>query len=159
MPVYSESFERDIDEIVEKYPESRSALLPILHRIQAEAGWISPAAQSWAAERLDLAPAMVLGVVTFYTMYRTRPAGRHLIQLCRTLSCELRGAEAIKAHIEQRLGIKAGETTSDGLFSLVEVECLGACGTAPAMMIDEEYHEDLSIERVDEIIDALTGAS
>ena len=156
--MHSEGFYREIDGIVAQYPDPRSALLPILHRIQEEEGWISPEAQGWAAERLGLSPAMVSGVVSFYTMYRQAPCGRHLIQLCRTLSCELRGSLEIKARIRERLGIGPGETSADGRFTLVEVECLGACGTAPAMMIGDDYYENLSPERVDEILRDLAKA-
>jgi NADH-quinone oxidoreductase subunit E len=147
----------EIDAIVARYPDPASALLPVLHIVQREEGWIAPEAEQWIAERLGLAPARVRGVVTFYTMYSTRPLGRHVLQLCRTLSCELRGAPQIREHLERRLGIRPGETSADGAFSLVEVECLGACGTAPAMMINEDYHENLTPERVDAILDALAG--
>jgi NADH-quinone oxidoreductase subunit E len=109
----------------------------------------------WAAERLELTPAMVEGVTTFYTMYNTRPVGKHLIQLCRTLSCELRGSLDIRAHLKERLGIGPGETSADGRFTVVEVECLGACGTAPAMMVGEDYYENLTPERVDAILSEL----
>jgi len=151
----AEAIQREIDAIVARYPDPRSALLPILHRLQREEGWLSPTAQAWAAERLGLSPAMVQGVATFYTMYNTRPVGRHLIQLCRTLSCELRGSLAIRAALKARLGIGPGETTADGRFTLVEVECLGACGTAPAMMVGEDYYENLTPAGLDAILAAL----
>jgi len=153
--MFSGEILREIDEIVGRYPDPRSALLPLLHLIQREQGWVSPEAQEWAAARLELSPVMVQGVTSFYTMFNTRPVGRHLVQLCRTLSCELRGSEEIRAHIVRRLGIEPGETSEDERYSLVEVECLGACGTAPTMMIGEEYHENLTVERVDEILDSL----
>lgn len=151
----AEAIQREIDAIVARYPDPRSALLPILHRLQREEGWLSPASLAWAAERLALTPAMVQGVATFYTMYNTRPVGRHLIQLCRTLSCELRGSLDIRAALKERLGIGPGETTADGRFTLVEVECLGACGTAPAMMVGEDYHENLTPASLDAILAAL----
>jgi NADH-quinone oxidoreductase E subunit len=157
--VFTAEILSEADRIVAKYPDPRSALLPLLHLAQREEGWISPAAIAWVADRLELAPVMVQGVVTFYTMYNQKPMGRHLIQLCRTLSCALRGSEAIKAHLVERLGIEPGGTTPDGMFSLVEVECLGACGTAPAMMIGEEYHENLDVARVDAILDALASGA
>ena len=149
---------REIDETVARYPDPASALLPLLHIAQREEGWIAPEAEQWIADRLGIAPARVRGVVTFYTMFATKPMGRHVLQLCRTLSCELRGAPDIKAHLERRLGLRAGETSADGAFSLVEVECLGACGTAPAMMVNDAYHENLTPERVDEILDALQAS-
>ena len=150
----AEAVQREIDAIVARYPDPRSALLPILHVLQREEGWLSPAAQSWAAVRLALSPAMVQGVVTFYTMYNAQPVGRHLIQLCRTLSCELRGSLDIRAALKQRLGIGPGQTTADGRFTLVEVECLGACGTAPAMMVGETYYENLTAAGLDAILAA-----
>ena len=150
----AEAVQREIDAIVARYPDPRSALLPILHRLQREEGWVSPAAQAWAAERLALSPAMVQGVVTFYTMFNAEPVGRHLIQLCRTLSCELRGSLDIRAALKERLGIGPGETSADGRFTLVEVECLGACGTSPAMMVGETYYENLSAAGLDQILAA-----
>jgi len=153
--MFSEDTLSEIAELESRYPDRRSALLPLLHLIQRETGWVSPESQEWAANRLDLTPVHVQGVTTFYTMYNTKPVGKYFLQLCRTLSCELRGSLEIRAHITKRLGIEPGETTADGLFSLLEVECLGACGTAPAMMINEDYHENLSIERIDEILAAL----
>lgn len=154
--MFSEEILTEVDAIVALYPDPQSALLPLLHLVQREQGWVSPEARAWVAERLELTPAMVHGVTTFYTMYNLEPKGRHLIQLCRTLSCELRGSLDIRAHLSERLGIAPGQTTADGRFSLVEVECLGACGTAPAMMVGEEYHENLTAERVDEILHALS---
>ncbi len=153
--MFSDEILREVDAIVAKYPDPKSALLPLLHLAQREQGWVSPEAQEWAAERLELSPAMVLGVTTFYTMYNTAPVGRHLLQLCRTLSCDLRGSQNIRAHLKEKLGIGPGETSSDQRFTLVEVECLGACGTAPAMMVGEDYHENLTPERVDEILSSL----
>jgi NADH-quinone oxidoreductase E subunit len=155
--VFTAEILSETDRIVAKYPDPRSALLPLLHLAQREEGWISPEAVAWVADRLEVAPVMVQGVVSFYTMYNQRPMGRHLVQLCRTLSCALRGSEDVKAHLVARLGIEPGETSADGRYSLVEVECLGACDTAPAMMIGEVYHENLSVERVDAILDALDG--
>ncbi|MCB1161807.1 MAG: NADH-quinone oxidoreductase subunit NuoE [Candidatus Krumholzibacteriia bacterium] len=153
--MFDASIQREADGIVALYPDPRSALLPLLHLVQREQGWVSPEAMRWVAERLELTPAMVEGVTTFYTMYNTRPVGKHLIQLCRTLSCELRGSLDIRAHLKARLGIGPGETSADGRFTLVEVECLGACGTAPAMMVGEDYHENLTSERVDAILSEL----
>ncbi len=153
--MFSEEIMREADSIVARYPEPRSALLPLLHLTQREQGWVSPEAQEWLAGRLALTPAMVMGVTTFYTMYNTAPVGKYLLQLCRTLSCNLRGSEDIRAHLTNRLGIEPGGTSEDGRFTLVEVECLGACGTAPAMMVNEDYHENLTPERVDEILTTL----
>ncbi len=153
--MFSEEILREADAIVAKYPEPRSALLPLLHLAQREQGWVSPEAQEWLAARLELTPAMVMGVTTFYTMYNQAPVGKYLLQLCRTLSCNLRGSEDIRAHLMKSLSIEPGGTSEDGRFTLVEVECLGACGTAPAMMINDDYHENLTPARVDEILETL----
>jgi len=151
--MFSPEVHSEIDAIVARYPDPRSALLPLLHIAQREMGWISPESMIWAAERLDLSPAHVEGVVTFYSMYFTKPVGRHVIQLCRTLSCDIRGAQGVRKLIHDKLGIAPGETTGDGKFSLVEVECIGACGTAPAMMIGDALHENLTPESVGAILD------
>ncbi len=153
--MFSEEILREADVIVAKYPEPRSALLPLLHLAQREQGWVSPEAQEWLATRLELTPAMVMGVTTFYTMYNQDPVGKYLLQLCRTLSCNLRGSEDIRKHLMERLSIEPGGTSEDGRFTLVEVECLGACGTAPAMMINDDYHENLTPARVNEILETL----
>ena len=151
--MFSPEVHSEIDAIVARYPDPRSALLPLLHIAQREMGWISPESMIWAAERLDLSPAHVEGVVTFYSMYFTKPVGRHVIQLCRTLSCDIRGAQSVRKMIHDRLGIAPGETSADGKFSLIEVECIGACGTAPAMMIGDALHENLTPESVGAILD------
>jgi NADH-quinone oxidoreductase subunit E len=156
--MFAKEILEECDGLVGMYPDPRSALLPLLHLIQREQGWISAEAQSWTADRLDLAPIMVQGVVSFYTMFNQNPVGRHHIQLCKTLSCTLRGTAKIRDHIRNRLGIGPGETSADGRFTLTEVECLGACGTAPAMMIGEDYSEELSVEKLDEILDLLLSA-
>ncbi len=146
----------EADALVARYPDPKSALLPLLHLAQREIGWVSPEAQVWAAERLELSPVMVQGVASFYTMFNMKPVGRYHIQLCKTLSCSLRGSAEIRKRIHERIGIGPGETSADGMFTLTEVECLGACGTAPAMMVGDAYHEQLSVERLDEILDAIS---
>ena len=153
--MYGPEFERQVDALVARYPAPKAALLPVLWELQRAHGWISPACAEWAAARLGVAPSHVHGAVTFYTMYRQRPAGRYHIQVCTTLSCMLRGSDELLAHLERRLGIRVGETTPDGKFSLVRVECLGSCGTAPMLQINDDYHEDLTPERLDRILDKL----
>ena len=150
--MFSDELRRDVDELIGLYPDPRSALIPMLHRIQREEGWISPPAMEWAAERLNLSPAAVEGVVSFYSMFYMKPMGRRVIQVCRTLSCDLRGSREILGALREKLGIGPGETSEDGAWSIVEVECLGACGTAPAMMIGERLHENLTPEKLDEIL-------
>lgn len=153
--MYDAGFERQVAELVARYPQPRGAILPLLHLIQDRAGHVSLDAESWAAQRLGLTPSFVHGIVSFYTMYRTTQCGEHLLQLCTTVSCMLRGCDPLLEHIKQRLGIEVGETTADGLFTLVTVECLGSCGTGPVMQVDDDYYEDLDIPRVDALLDAL----
>lgn len=142
--------------IITRYPEGKhkSALLPILHIAQAESdGWLSVPVMNSVAEILNIQPIEVYEVASFYTMFHLKPVGKCLIEVCRTSSCWLRGAYDIVSHIETRLGIKDGETTPDGKFSLRTVECLGSCGTAPMLQIGEQYHENLTLEKVDSLIE------
>ena len=149
-------FERKVDEIVARYPEPRGALLPVLWEVQNRKGWVDPESEAWVAERLGTTPARVHGAVTFYTMYKQRPMGKYHIQVCMTLSCMLRGSDDLLEHLERRLGIKQGHVTPDGKFSLIRVECLASCGTAPMFQLNDDYHEDLTIEAVDRLLDGLS---
>jgi len=153
--MYGADFEQRVDRIVARYPEPRAALLPVLWECHREKGWIEAKSEIWVAERLGTTPAHVHGAVTFYTMYKQRPMGRHHIQVCTTLSCMLRGSDELLAHLKDKLGIGEGETTPDGKFSLVRVECLGSCGTAPMLQLNDDYHENLTLEQVDALLDAL----
>ncbi len=153
--MYGEAFIEEVDRIVARYPQPRGALMPLLHLAQDTHGYLTPAAETWIAERLGLTPSFVHGVATFYTMYRTAECGKYLIQLCTTVSCMLRGSDEVLAHIKDKFGIENGETTADGLFTLMTVECLGSCGTAPMMQVNDDYYEDLDLQRVDAILDAL----
>jgi NADH-quinone oxidoreductase subunit E len=148
-------FEKSVDAIVAKYPQPKAALLPVLWEVQKAKGWIDLAAEEWVASRLGVAPSHVHGCVTFYTMYKQRPSGRHHIQLCTTLSCMLRGSDDLLLHLQKKLGIKEGQTTPDGKFSLARVECIGSCGTAPMFQLNDDYHENLTIEAVDRLLDSL----
>lgn len=134
------------------YPQRRAALLPILHRVQDAQGWISTAAMEEVAELLGIQPVEVQGVVTFYPMFRTGPAGRHVVSLCKNISCHLLGSRDILRAIERRFGVRPGETTADGAFTLQTVQCLGACGYAPMMDVDGAYHENLTPERAVRIL-------
>ncbi len=152
-----DSFEL-IQKIIKRYPEGRhkSALIPVLHIAQAEFdGWLSPETMDLVAETLRIKPIEVYEVASFYSMFNLQPVGKCLIEVCRTSSCWLCGAEDIMDHLEKRLGIKMGETTADGQFTLRAVECLGSCGTAPMLQVGADYHENLSIEKVDALIDEL----
>jgi NADH-quinone oxidoreductase subunit E len=144
-----------LDSIIARYPQKQAALLPALHLIQEQEGYISEEAMQYIADYLGIPFGHVLGVVTFYTMFYDKPMGRHHIQVCTNISCQLLGAESIVDHIGKRCGIKPGQTTDDGKFTLSEVECLGSCGTAPMMQINDDYHENLTAERIDSIIDSL----
>ena len=153
--MYGPDFEKKVDALVARYPEPKAAMLMVLWEVQKANGWIDPEAEAWVAERLGTSPAQVHGVVSFYTMYKQKPMGRHHIQVCTTLSCMLRGSDELMQHLEGKLGIKEGEVTEDGKFSLCRVECLGSCGTAPMFQLNDDYHEDLTIEKVDKLLDGL----
>ena len=142
--------------IVRRFPEGRhkSALLPVLHIAQAESnGWLSVPVMDKVAEILNLQPIEVYEVASFYTMYQLNPVGKCLIEVCQTSSCWLRGANDIVSYIEHKLGITTGQTTADGKFTLRTVECLGSCGTAPMLQIGEKFYENLTLEKVDQILD------
>jgi NADH-quinone oxidoreductase subunit E len=143
------------DALISRYPVRRSALIPILLTTQEEIGHLTPESIEAICEYLKIPEIEVREVITFYSMLRTKPVGKNHIQVCTNISCMLLGGEGIFEHISERLGIKEGETTADGVFSLTEVECLGACCNAPAMQINYKYHEDLNIEKVDRILDVL----
>ena len=140
---------------VARYPKKEAAMLPVLYLAQQEFGYIGPEAIEYVAKLMDQAPARVRGIVTFYTMYNMKPIGRHHIQVCRTLPCALRGAEKVTAFLTQKLGIKPGQTTADGRFTLSEVECLASCGTAPMMQINDDYYENLTEEKIEQILDTM----
>jgi len=152
---FSPKSAKKIKEIVKRYPDPKAAALPALWVAQDEAGWVSPEICTAVAELLGVTPAHVLGVATFYTMFKKEPTGRQLIQVCSTLSCSLMGAESVVDYLERKLGIKCGETTPDGKFTLMKVECLASCGTAPMMQINDDYYESLTEARIDEILASL----
>ena len=142
---------------LEKYPadRSRSALIPLLFVVQRERGWIDNPGVNFLAQFLGLEVTDIWETATFYTMFNLRPVGRHHIQVCKTLSCKIMGEPEITDHICSKLGIHPGETTEDGKFTVTMVECLGSCGTAPMMQIGFDYYEDLTTEKVDQILDDL----
>ena len=147
--------EKAIDELLQRYPVKEAALIPALHMVQDDVGWMPVEAMDWVADRLDLPRARVYGVTSFYTMFRREQTGRHRIEICTNLSCSLMGAEHLRDHLCKKLGIEPGQTTADGRFTVSEVECLGSCGTAPVMMVDDEYFENLDPDKVDKIIAGL----
>lgn len=146
----------EIDRLIALYPDKRSAILPALWVAQREQGFVGSNAMEQIAAKIDVSPAYVAGVVSFYTMFQTKPVGKYLIQVCTTLACCLRGSDRLVDHISRKLGIEVGETTKDGRFTLVTVECLGSCGTAPMLQLNDDYHENLwPLEKVDALLDSL----
>ena len=139
--------------LLERYPEKSSLMLPSLWMVQYQEGWISPESMQFLAQKLDCSSMDVYSVASFYTMFNLKPVGKYHIQLCKTLSCMLRGSQKMQTHIENKLGIKAGQTTKDGKFTFSLVECLGSCGTAPCMSFNDDYVENLTLEKLDELID------
>lgn len=149
---YSSENEIKFQEYVSRYPKIDSCMLPALWLVQEQEGWVSPEAMVYVAEKLGKTPIQVYEVATFYTMFNLKPIGKHHIELCKTLSCMLCGSQKIKNYIKETIGIEAGQTSEDGLFHLSEVECMGACGGAPMFALNGEYHEKLTIQKVDELI-------
>lgn len=146
---------REILKREDRYATREALLLPTLHLVQQHEGYISDEAIAEVATFLELPPIRVEKVLTFYTMYRRKPVGRYFIEVCKNISCSLLGADHLISFFEKRLGITVGETTADGLFTLGTAECLGSCGTAPVMMIGDTYYENLTEERIVEILDKL----
>jgi NADH-quinone oxidoreductase E subunit len=153
--ILSEEAMAEFRQVLTRYPTRRAAILPLFHLVQREHGHISAEAEEWIGQQLDLPPVKVHEVLTFYTMLRQEPWGRHHLQVCRTLPCMLRGAARIVHQIEARLGIRDGGKTGDGRFSLQEVECLGACGNAPVVQVNDDYHMDVTAEKLDRLLDGL----
>ncbi|MDE3251238.1 MAG: NAD(P)H-dependent oxidoreductase subunit E [Bacteroidota bacterium] len=159
MSKFSEEKLAKVKEIMARYPEGKqkSALLPVLHLAQDSfGGWLSSETMDYVAELLNINPIEVYEVATFYSMYNLKPVGKYMFEVCQTGPCMLRGSDDIVAYIQAKLGIKPGETTADGLFTLKTVECLGACGYAPMMQLGKTYREHLTKERVDAIIEECT---
>ena len=147
--------------IIARYPEGKqkSALLPLLHLAQQEfGGWLSVETMNYVASLLNLEPVEVYEVATFYSMYNLKPVGRYMFEVCQTGPCMLNGSDDIIAYIGEKLGIKSGETTADGMFTLKTVECLGSCGTAPMLQCGAEFYENLTNEKVDELIEKLKAS-
>ena len=153
---FSDSKLKEVGQIVQRYPDGKqkSALLPVLHLAQEEfGGWLSVETMDYVASILQLEPIEVYEVATFYSMYNLKPVGRYMFEVCQTGPCMLSGSDDIINYIYEKLGIKPGETTTDGMFTLKTVECLGACGYAPMMQLGKNYREHLTRQKVDAIID------
>jgi NADH-quinone oxidoreductase subunit E len=138
-----------------RYPNKRAVLLPALHAVQHAYNWIPVQAMEEIAAFLEVSPAEVLDTATFYEEYWLRPKGKYLLQVCRSLSCEICGSRKITEHLQEKLSLELGDTTADGRFTLVELECLGSCGTAPAVLCNDVLYEDVTIESIDELIEKL----
>jgi NADH-quinone oxidoreductase subunit E len=141
--------------ILTRYPNKEAALLPTLHLVQETWGWISPEAVHYVSGLLDLSPATVFGVVSFYDMYNQKPVGKYQLRVCTNLSCMVSNAYDIFEHLCERLHVKPHENTKDGLYTVVEVECLGSCGTAPVVQVNNDYHENMSVAKMDSLLERL----
>lgn len=151
--------EKEYQDILSRYPNKMAACIPTLHLCQEQNGYVSEAVIDFVAERLGLSTAHVFGVASFYHLFHLHPVGEHHVWVCRTLSCALNGGEDLLRHCETKLGVKAGETTEDGKVTLHTAECLAACGYAPMMQVDKTYHENLSLEEADVILDRLRSGA
>ena len=151
----SKKREAKIDDLQGRYPTKKATLLPVLWEIQSEMGWVSELWMEYAAARCGVTASHVKGVVTFYTMYHQKPAGRHHIQVCRNISCHLMGGINIIERVEQELGLKNGEVSEDGRFSLEHVECLGGCSWAPVMQVNRTLHENLNPDSAADVLKGL----
>jgi len=152
---YSEDLQKRIEQVMARYPKKEAALLPILHLVQREKGWISPAEERFIASLMGMKPMKVREVATFYTMILRRPPAKYHLQVCSNLTCSLLGAGTLIEYLKEKLGIAPGETTPDGKFSLTTVECLGACEQAPCLMVNFDYHGNLDKEKIDQLIASL----
>ena len=152
---FSEKLKGRISEILFKFQTNQAALIPVLREVQSEYGWLSTESMKETADILGIPSSNVQNVATFYTMFFTKPVGKHIIWQCRTLSCALRGAGQVEHYLGEKLGIRVGETTPDGRITLLEAECLASCGTAPVMLVDNELHENLTKAKIDQIIDRI----
>ena len=152
---FSETLLERINAVISKSETKQSALIPVLREIQNEYGHLSNESMQETAKMLDLTPANIQNVATFYTMFFRQKPGNHVIWLCRTLSCALRGAEQVEHYMCDKLGVHTGGTTSDGKITLMEAECLAACGTAPVMLVDDDLVENLTKEKIDSVIEDL----
>jgi NADH-quinone oxidoreductase E subunit len=160
--VFEEIYARvkpECERIIALYPQSRSALLPMLHLFQSEEGWVSPEAQRACAEMLDLPPSVVESTASFYSLFFKRPVGKYMLQPCRGIGCIINGAEEAMAYFRKQLGVGHYETTDDGLFSYEEVECLAACDRAPCMQVNLEFVYDLTPEKIDAMLAAMRAGT
>lgn len=159
MSFFSEENRLLAREIIGRYPKRRSAMIPLLHVAQAQAGWVSPEAMVEIAELVDTTPAEVLGTCSFYEMFKREPVGKYLVNICATMSCALAGAAELMEHAEQRLGVRAGGTTPDGMFTLASAECQAACTEAPCLQVNYRYRYRVDAESFDQLVDDLAAGA
>ena len=152
---FPEEVKKRFDWILTRYPTKEAALLPTLHLAQETWGWISPEVVHYVGGLLDLSPATVFGVVSFYDMYRQKPFGKYELRVCTNLSCMVSNAYDIYEGLCDKLDVRPGQTTKDGLYTVLEVECLGSCGTAPVVQVNNDYHENMSVEKMDALLERL----
>ena len=145
--------EKLVDDLLTRYPTKQAGCIPLLHLCQRQVGWITPEVIDFVAKRLEMSTSEVKGVVTFYTMFHQKSVAPNVIWVCRTLACEIRGGRLLQKHLEKRLGCKLGGTSKDGQFTLLAAECLAACGQGPVIQINDRYYENLTIEKLDKILD------
>lgn len=154
---FSEASEKRFQKLLTQFPDKRSLILPALYLVQRDKGHVDIESMEYIAKRIGdpIAVSNVYGVATFYSMYNKQPVGKYHIQICANISCYIMGSDKVTDHVCKKLGIKEGETTKDKKFTVTEVQCLGACGYAPMMQINEDYHEFLTPEKIDKILDSL----
>jgi NADH-quinone oxidoreductase E subunit len=150
--MFNEENLKKVEELRKRYPTSQALVLPVLWLAQEQFGHISEETMKYVATLLDVPFGHILGVVSFYTMFHKEPCGRHHIEVCTNVSCMLRGSEQIVNHLETKLGVKMGETSKDKKWTLSEVECMGSCGSSPMFAVGEEYYENMTLDKVDEIL-------
>jgi NADH-quinone oxidoreductase subunit E len=153
--ILSEKFYEAMKKLEPRYPTKVALLLPALHAAQDETGWLPPEVIDEIGVYIGIHPAQVKEVASFYTMYNLKPVGKYHLKICTNVACALRGAEGLVEHCEKKFDIRCGETSRDRRFTLNEEECLGACGTAPAMMLNDDYHENLDAAKLDKILGGL----
>ena len=154
---FSQETKQKFREILSHYPTKTAAVLPAVYLAQEEFGNISDEVIEYLAKFMDMSPVFIKNTISFYTMFKGKETGKYLIQVCHTLSCSLMGAGHVVDYIKKKLNIEVGETTPDRKFTLVKVECLGSCGTAPVMQINDDYYENLNEEKIDEILNKLAN--
>lgn len=154
--MFNETVLKELEDIKGRYPESKSAVLPALYIAQREFGWLSNEAILSVAKSLSIPEALVRGTASFYSMFKHRQVGRHLIQMCTNISCMISGAENLVDFVKTTYGVMPGGTSQDGRFSLVIMECIGACGTAPAMLVDTDFYDNLTEKKIEEVLNKYT---